>query len=783
MNWKKGMKWIVAVFAVLVLMSAFVGAVSAEGEVGTPDITLPTGPIYVNEEATFSFTATNATSYSVSFDSNTPAPITSTSTSQTFTTVGQHTISVTASDGTNNSQPKDETFTVFGKITEVPISIAVNKGSTRPSSADTTNANVAVTWENADGSTFEAGKSYTATFTITPKENYKFSENPTVTVNGAAPDSSSKSDNSITVTKPFSIPADMVAEKTKINSVTLTVSSAPVGGAAVPTISVSDSTNLTISSTVWKKGTSTVTSNLEYNADYSVTVEISIATGKTTTHEFADTVSVIKPSSATSQSSVSRDSASKITVTLGFKTAAAPTTQIKGFDISVSSAPTGNSAAPTISLSGSTAQFLNMSTPVWNPALSNSKFEFDKVYSASFDVTIKNPSAQIFDNTVTVSNKPTGASALPTVVRESNSKVKVTITFNKTVADQKINSVSLTVDAPVLGAKPDTTVTTDSSANYEVSSITWYETTVKSGNEFNVSETFEQETVYAAEIKLTAKSGYVFNSSMAKSSAKVNNKAVSSDLTFSDSNKKLTLQYTFSKTGEAQKPVITLTAEPANPVIKSGLDSVAVKFTYKITGDFDSASLNFGDNSEVSITQSGGTESHTYTSASTFTVTMRAGNENGTTTKTLSLPITKEQFKASFDASLLSGEAPLKVLFTDTSTGTSGKLIQRSWDFDDGTTAAAQTSVTHTFEKEGTYYVRLFISDGVNQHTATKTITVTKKGGDDKVKIDVDYEPFIIIGDVGVPSPFDLIAEFVRLIQAMLNFDNYTIFSGENAES
>ncbi|MDO5829394.1 MAG: PKD domain-containing protein, partial [Methanocorpusculum sp.] len=261
-----------------------------------------------------------------------------------------------------------------------------------------------------------------------------------------------------------------------------------------------------------------------------------------------------------------------------------------------------------------------------------------------------------------------------------------------------------------------------------------------------------------------------------------NTKAASKDPTISTDKKELTLQYTFTATGEAQKPVITLTADPANPVIKSGLDSVGVKFTYKITGDFDSASLNFGDNSEVSITQSGGTESHTYTSASTFTVTMRAGNENGTTTKTLSLPITKEQFKASISANPQSGEAPLKVLFTDTSTGTSGKVVQRSWDFGDGTTAASQNSVTHTFEKEGTYFVKLFISDGLNQDTATKTITVTKNGEKEPAKIDVDYEPFIIIGDVGVPSPFDLIAEFVRLIQAMLNFDNY-IFSGENAES
>lgn len=679
MNWNNGMKWIVVVFAVLVLMSVFVGAASAEE---IPTITLTgviapvagqapqTSGISVSENnltvGTYEWKTESGGSVGQSFDYN---------------TVYKLIIPITVKDTTNNTLVDSPTVIPeggnydAGKVTitfpktaelktiseTVTITLtppATGESKSNPSSLQHTKATVS--WTPAlSNDKFSGGQSYTATITVTADTGYIFSDAVSVKLNNADVTKELSSDKkSLTVIKEF--PTTEQTE-TILNTVNINIT-APAAG-ATPATSVSG-TNIVSESVTWSPS---VSSTFASGTQYSATIKVRNATG--------------------------------------YKLNSTPTVTVNGNSV----------VASKVSVSG---------------------------------------------NILTVSNYIIGTTS------------------------GEISSVSLTVDAPVLGAKPDTDtdVSKESSAKYDVSSITWYENSVSSSNKINTSDTFAEKTTYIAEIKLTADAGYLFNSSMKKESAKVNTKAASKDPTISTDKKELTLQYTFPATGEAQKPVITITAEPANPVIKSGLDSVAVKFTYKITGDYDSASLNFGDNSEVSITQSGGTESHTYTSASTFTVTMRAGNENGTTTKTLSLPIIKEQFKASFDASLLSGEAPLKVLFTDTSTGTSGKLIQRSWDFDDGTTAAAQTSVTHTFEKEGTYYVRLFISDGVNQHTATKTITVTKKGGDDKVKIDVDYEPFIIIGDVGVPSPFDLIAEFVRLIQAMLNFDNYT-FSGENSES
>ncbi|HJJ38790.1 MAG TPA: PKD domain-containing protein [Methanocorpusculum sp.] len=349
---------------------------------------------------------------------------------------------------------------------------------------------------------------------------------------------------------------------------------------------------------------------------------------------------------------------------------------------------------------------------------------------------------------------------------ESTNTISIKVSPAQTLTT--LSTVNLEIAAPEAGKTPATSVTGTGIISQSV--------------EWSPSDSpFKGSTEYTVTIIVENASGYVFPSS--KPTVKVNGKTVDAGKV-SLSGNELTIEHKFSATGNTDKPGVTLTAEPTNPVIKSGQNSATVQFTYKITGDYDNASIDFGDGAEspISTSKSSGTISHPYASEKTYKVTLKAANANGVAaTDPLSISVTKEIFKASFDASLLSGEAPLKVLFTDTSTGTTGKIIQRSWDFDDGTTVTSQTSVTHTFEKEGTYYVQLFISDGINQDSERKTITVTKKGSDtESPAADIEYEPFILIGDVGIPSPFDLIAEFIRLFQEMLNFDNYTIFNFNN---
>jgi PKD repeat protein len=74
---------------------------------------------------------------------------------------------------------------------------------------------------------------------------------------------------------------------------------------------------------------------------------------------------------------------------------------------------------------------------------------------------------------------------------------------------------------------------------------------------------------------------------------------------------------------------------------------------------------------------------------------------------------------ASFSASVLSGTAPLRVSFSNSSTG----AISYAWSFGDGASSTA-SSPTHTFSAVGTYDVTLTASNGSGSSLANATITV-----------------------------------------------------------
>ena len=72
-----------------------------------------------------------------------------------------------------------------------------------------------------------------------------------------------------------------------------------------------------------------------------------------------------------------------------------------------------------------------------------------------------------------------------------------------------------------------------------------------------------------------------------------------------------------------------------------------------------------------------------------------------------------------FEAGALSGDAPLDVVFTDTSTGA---FTMRLWDFGDGTTAweNATSTTSHTYPFPGTYTVSLTVGNISGQANVTK---------------------------------------------------------------
>jgi beta propeller repeat protein len=91
----------------------------------------------------------------------------------------------------------------------------------------------------------------------------------------------------------------------------------------------------------------------------------------------------------------------------------------------------------------------------------------------------------------------------------------------------------------------------------------------------------------------------------------------------------------------------------------------------------------------------------------------------------LSAELTKPQ--ASFTASVTSGSAPLKVLFTDTSTG--GTPTKWRWNFGDGIYSKHAKTATHTFQKAGKYTVTLTATNDAGSSTVKRRcyITVSKQ--------------------------------------------------------
>ncbi len=94
---------------------------------------------------------------------------------------------------------------------------------------------------------------------------------------------------------------------------------------------------------------------------------------------------------------------------------------------------------------------------------------------------------------------------------------------------------------------------------------------------------------------------------------------------------------------------------------------------------------------------------------------------------------------AAFSASPTSGKAPLKVKFTDKSTGT---LISWKWDFGDGSTSKDQSPV-HTYSKAGIYTVKLTVS---NENGAASKLA----------KINVSAQPILPVFPSNTNPPTDL---------------------------
>jgi PKD repeat protein len=159
----------------------------------------------------------------------------------------------------------------------------------------------------------------------------------------------------------------------------------------------------------------------------------------------------------------------------------------------------------------------------------------------------------------------------------------------------------------------------------------------------------------------------------------------------------------------------------ASPI--TGIAPLAVTFTDTSIGAPTSWSWTFGNGSTSNVQNPSVV---TYTTTGTYTVTLIASNTGGASaavSKTITVTASVPAPTASFNASPISGVAPLAVTLTDTSIGAPTSWL---WTFGNGSTSNVQNPPVVNYTTAGTYSVTLIVSNAGGASAAvSKTITVT----------------------------------------------------------
>ena len=146
----------------------------------------------------------------------------------------------------------------------------------------------------------------------------------------------------------------------------------------------------------------------------------------------------------------------------------------------------------------------------------------------------------------------------------------------------------------------------------------------------------------------------------------------------------------------------------------SGCAALTANFTDLSTGAVTSWAWDFGDG--ATSTQQNPT--HVYAAPGVYTVTLTASSESCSDNETKTNYITVSGAPtAAFAGSLVSGNAPFTVNFTDQSTG---NPTSWSWDFGDGG-HSTQQNPAHTYNAPGDYTVQFIVTNACGSDAETKT--------------------------------------------------------------
>jgi PKD repeat protein len=175
---------------------------------------------------------------------------------------------------------------------------------------------------------------------------------------------------------------------------------------------------------------------------------------------------------------------------------------------------------------------------------------------------------------------------------------------------------------------------------------------------------------------------------------------------------------------QAPTPVPSPTPSIPRPIAAFTQDRVignvplTVRFTNQSSGSITGYQWNFGDGS--SSTEINPVK--TYNTPGLFTVTLTVTGPGGTSNVSQQINVQSSTAPlANFDATPLTGNAPLTVAFTDRSTG--GQITSWAWNFSDGGSASIQNPI-YVFNAAGTFNVILTVSGPGGTSTFTRQIIV-----------------------------------------------------------
>jgi PKD repeat protein len=246
------------------------------------------------------------------------------------------------------------------------------------------------------------------------------------------------------------------------------------------------------------------------------------------------------------------------------------------------------------------------------------------------------------------------------------------------------------------------------------------------------------------------------------------------------------------------RPIVKFT-----PNVSSGFAPLPVGFTDQSTGDPTQWNWSFGNGKWFNTTTADQkSPTYNYTTPGTYSVKLMACNAAGCNTTSPGKQITvklRPLPTASFKTNVTSGNAPLAIQFTDTSTGKS--LSAWNWNFGDGTwfntTVAARKNPVHVYNSSGMYTAALTVSNASGSNTTVPGTVVRVTGKTSPIAVNVlsvkpgddEYNGDSILNSANIetamgynPTNIDGYASNVReTIRSLLPNDHILLINGHSA--